>query len=466
MESSDQNNNQKKSKHRPIYYFFGSLVTALFLTWLVKEPTFNDSQVYVLFLLFFAIGLWLTEAIPPFAVSLFIMSFLVFAIGNKYFNSAPEPVDRFVNTFSSRVIWLMLGGFFLASAMTKTKLNVTLMKLTLKVSGTNPRNILFCVMITAMLISTVMSNSATASMLVAASLPLLNSLGKSNLTKAFLLGIAVAATTGGMATIIGNSPNVISAGMLEKNGIEVTFLNWLAYGAPLTIVLTILTGWIINRQFIKHAPPVSMEFMHHEKSEMTPELKRSRKIVVAVILVTVLFWLTTSIHGISAAAISAIPLVVLSLSGILTGADVKTLPWDILLLVAGGLSLGVALEYTGVMEHYALKIKSLDVHPLVFFLILGYAAMLLTGIMSDAATSTIFIPIGMALLPEHKEQIAIIIGLSASTAIFLPVSTACNSIVFSTGFLEQKDFRIVGFVMALFGPLLAVAWVLLLTSHT
>jgi sodium-dependent dicarboxylate transporter 2/3/5 len=460
MESPGQNKNQNINNRKPVYFFIGSFVIAFLLTWFVKEPTFSDSQVYVLFLLFFAIGLWVTEAIPPFAVGLFILAYLVFALGNKYFNSAPEPIDRYVNTFSSSVIWLLLGGFFLAAAMTKTKLNETLMKMTLRVSGHNPRNILICVMITAMLISSVMSNSATAAMLLAAILPLLKSLGKSNLSKALLLGIAVAATTGGMATIIGNSPNVLSAGMLEKNGIVINFLDWMAYGAPISLLLTFLTGWVIYRQFIKNAPAVSFEFMKNESTEISPELKRSRPIVVVVILVTVIFWLTTSIHGISAAAISAIPLVVLTLTGVLTSADIKGLPWDTLLLVAGGLSLGVALEYTGVMEHYALKIKTLEASPMIFFLIMAYTTMILTSIMSDAATSTIFIPMGMALLPEYKEQIAIIIGLSASTAIFLPVSTVCNSIVFSTGYLEQKDFRIVGLIMGILGPFLATMWVL------
>src|SRR5215467_9649467 len=137
---------QNKKKYRSVLYFFGSLIVALILTWLVKEPTFTDSQVYVFFLLFFSVGLWITEAIPAFAVALFIMAFLVFALGNPQFNSAPEKIDKYVNTFSSSIIWLLLGGFFLAAAMTKTKLDERLLKLTLKVSGTKPRNIVIAFM--------------------------------------------------------------------------------------------------------------------------------------------------------------------------------------------------------------------------------------------------------------------------------------------------------------------------------
>ncbi len=464
MESTDSNNSQKKNKYKSIFLFIGSFAVALILTWILKEPTFSDSQVYVIFLLFFSIGLWLTEAIPPFAVGIFIMAYLVFALGNKYFNSAPEPIDRYVNTFSSSVVWLLLGGFFLAAATTKTKLDETLMRLTLKVSGSDPKRILICVMITAMLISMVMSNAATTAMLLAAILPFLNTLGKTNLTKALLLGIAVAATAGGMATIIGNPPNALAAGMLEKNGIQVDFLDWMGYGVPLAIVLTALTCWALIQTLVKNSEPASLDYLNEQTSKFSNELSGQRTIVIVVIIVTVLFWLSSSIHGISAAAISAIPLVTLTLTGILNKNDLKGLPWDTLFLVAGGLSLGVALEYTGIMDHYVLKIKTLDVSPFVFIMILAYTAMLLTSIMSDSAASTVFIPMGIAILPEHKESVAVIIGLAASMAMFLPVSTASNSIVYSTGYLEQKDFRVVALIMGLLGPLLAVLWVLFLNK--
>ena len=95
---------EKKKRRKAILSFLGSAVVALALTFLIKEPQFTDSQLYVLFLMFFAIGLWITEAIPPFAVSLFIIAYLVFTLGNSNLNSAPEKIDRYVNTFSSSII--------------------------------------------------------------------------------------------------------------------------------------------------------------------------------------------------------------------------------------------------------------------------------------------------------------------------------------------------------------------------
>ncbi len=412
--------------------------------------------------MFFAIGLWVTEAIPPFAVSLFIIAYLVFTLGNPNLNSAPEKIDRYVNTFSSSIIWLLLGGFFMATAMTKTKLDQQLLRATLKLSGTKPRNILIAVMFTTMIASMLMSNTATAAMVVAAVMPLVTSIGKSGFSKALLLGVSIAATVGGMGTIIGTPPNAIAAGILENSGYKIDFLSWMKYGMPVATALTAISCFVLLKVFVKKAAPVSFDFMNKQTNETTKETGIQRKIVIAVIIVTVLFWLTTSVHGITVASISAIPIVVLTLTGVLDNADIKKLPWDTLLLVAGGLSLGEALQSTGIMDHYANQLRTLDVPTTAFIFILSYATMIFSNIMSNSATATVLIPLGMAILIGFESQVALAIGLATSTALFLPVSTPPNAIVYSTGMLEQKDFRIGGALIAILGPLLAVLWVLFL----
>jgi len=452
----------KKKRYKSLIYFVASLVIAFTLTWLVKEPSFTDSQVYVFFLLFFSIGLWLTEAIPAFAVALFIMAYLVFALGNPYFNSAPEKIDRYVNTFSSSSIWLLLGGFFLATAMTKTKLDEKLLGLTLRISGKKPANILVAFMLTAMVASMIMSNTATTAMLVAALMPLFSSFGRSGFTKALLLGITVAATTGGMATIIGTPSNAIAAGILENDGIKIDFVHWMAYGMPVSIVLTAISAFVLLKVYIKNHDPVSLAFLKDKKTEPPEGSRFQRNIVVVVIIVTVLFWLTSSLHGISVAAISAIPLVTLTVTGIITSNEIKTLPWDTLFLVAGGLSLGEALQSTGILEHYAVQMRAMNVGSVAFMLILAYVTMIFSNVMSNAAAATVLIPLGFAILPGLQKEVALSVGLAASVAILLPVSTPTNAIVLSTGYLEQKDLRLSGILIGLLGPLLAVLWVLLI----
>lgn len=451
-------------QYKSVYLFLLSFGLALGLTLFLKEPEFNDSQVYVLFLLFFALGLWFTEAVPAFAVSIFIIAYLVFTLGNENFNSAPENIERYVTTFSSSVIWLMLGGFFMAAAMTKTQLDEALFRFTLKISGSNPRNLLIGLMLTTMVASMLMSNTATTAMVIASIMPLLNSLGKgSPLTKAFLLGVPIAATTGGMGTIIGSPPNLIAIGALENVGIEVSFLDWMIYGLPLAFVLTAISCFVLIRVYIKDTQPISLDFLHAQQTVLSSKEKIKRVTVIIIISVTILLWLTTSFNGLKVGAISAIPLVFLTLTGILKNKDVQGLPWDTLLLVAGGLSLGMALLHSGLLDYYAGYIKQMEVHYIVLLLLFAILTMILSNIMSHTATSTVLIPLGMAILVNAQSEVALIIGLAASTALFLPVSTPPNAIAYSTEMLDIKDFRTGGILVGLLGPILIVLWILFIS---
>ena len=444
-----------------VTWFLLSFGIALALTLLLKEPGFNDSQLYVLFLLFFSVGLWITEAIPAFAVSLFIIAYLVFALGNKYFNSQPENIEEYVRTFSDSIIWLLLGGFFLAKAMAKTKLDVSLFRFTLKIAGTNPRNLLIGIMTTTMIASMLLSNTATTTMVLAMVMPLIGSLGKnSGVTKALLLGIPVASTAGGMATIIGTPANAIAVGALQKAGITVEFLDWMVYGVPIAIVITAVSCIALIKKYIRDKSPISTSFMDDLHSDTSKESLLKRKIVIAVILVTVGLWLTSSLHGIKAASVCAIPLVVLTLTRVLDGKDMQSLPWDTLLLVAGGLSLGLALDHTGLLEHYAKILITLQLNSMVLLSLFGFSAMLLATVMTNSTTSALMIPICMVILPSLKLEASLVVALSSSAALLLLASSPSNAIVFNTGMLEQKDFRLTGILFGLLGPLLAILWVI------
>ena len=447
---------------RSIIYFLLSFVVALVLTLLLKETSFTRTQVYVLFLLFFAMGLWFSEAVPPFAVSILIIAYLVFMLGNKNLNPSPESIDKYVTTFSSSVIWLMLGGFFLAAAMTKTKLDEALFRYTLRISGTNPRNLLIGLMSTTMIASMLMSNTAATAMVVASIMPLLIALGnKSRLAKALLLGVPIAATTGGMGTIIATPPNLIAVGALENVGISISFLDWIIYGFPVALLLTAISCIVLIRVFIKDKTPISLDFLQDQKTERSKQEKIQRTIVVIVIVVTISLWLTTTIHGIKVGAVSAVPLVFLTLTGVLKNNDVQGLPWDTLLLVAGGLSLGMALQNSGLLEHYAQQMRNIKVQPIILIFLLAYMTMAFSNVMSHTATSTVLIPLGMAVVVGFEKQVAIIIGLASSTALLLPVSTPPNAIVYGTGFLKISDFRLGGLVVGLLGPLITILWMLL-----
>ena len=450
-------------RFKSFYLFLISFVIAIGITVLVKEPGFTDSQIYVIFLLFFATGLWVTEAIPAFAVSLFIIAFLVFALGNKYFNSAPENVEIYVQTFSDGIIWLLLGGFFLAKAMAKTKLDEALFRFTLKIAGTNPGNILIGVMTTAMLVSMMLSNTATTTMVLASVIPLLRSLDKnSGVTKALLLGIPVASTAGGIGTIIGTPANAIATGALQIQGIKIEFLDWMIYGMPLALVLTAVSCFVLIKTYIKDKTPISIAFLDDQQGNTwSKDASLKRNIVIVVIIVTIGLWITSSWHGLKVASVCAVPLVILTLTGVLDEKDIQSLPWDTLLLVAGGLSLGLGLEHSGLLDHYGKMLIALQLGDVVLIFIFAFLAMLIANVMTNSTTSVLMIPICMAIVPALKLEVAMVVAISSSTALVLLAASPSNAIVFKTGFLKQKDFRLTGILVGLLGPLLAVLWVLL-----
>jgi sodium-dependent dicarboxylate transporter 2/3/5 len=156
--------------------------------------------------------------------------------------------------------------------------------------------------------------------------------------------------------------------------------------------------------------------------------------------------------------------VLLPLTGILNGADVRAIGWDTLLLVAGGLALGAALKQTGLLDLYAARIASLEVPGIVLYALLAYTTMAFSNVMSHTATSTVLIPLGLTILPSQPVEVCMIIGLAASTALFLPVSTPPNAIAYSTGLIEQRDLRLGGALIGFLGPALIIGWVLLVAA--
>jgi solute carrier family 13 (sodium-dependent dicarboxylate transporter), member 2/3/5 len=363
------------------------------------------------------------------------------------------------------VIWLMLGGFFLASAMTKTRLDADLIRVTLRICGSDPKRVLFGLMTVTMFFSMLISNTATTAMVVAALLPMLAPLGKgSPVAKGLILGIPIAATTGGMGTILGSPPNAIALGVLAGAGKSMGFIEWMAYGLPLALLLTFIAWAVLVRVFVRDAAPLTMERPTAAEGERAPGFRARRLTTASILAVTVVLWLTGPIHGLGTTAVSAVPLVLLPLVGILEKEDVRAMGWDTLLLVAGGLALGTGLKQTGLLDLYAGRIASLEVPPLVFYLILAYATMAFSNVMSHTATSTVLIPIGLTILPSNAVEVCMVIGLSASTALLLPVSTPPNAIAYGTGLIEQKDLRLGGILVGLLGPALIVAWVLAVSA--
>ena len=446
--------------------FLLSVIFAFATTYFLASQELNEAQVYVLFLLFLSIGLWITEAVPPFTVGLLIIGFLVFSLGAYYKEIDPvnstKNIQKYVQTWSNSVIWLMLGGFFIAEAMQKVGLDKIVFKLTISKFGTKQKYVLLGIMLVTAVFSMIMSNTATTAMMITAVLPFIKTLKEdSSLTKAFLIGIPAAASLGGMGTIIGSPPNAIAVEALNNYGMQFGFLDWMVVGFPISIILVITFWLFLVKKFISKEKIIDVSFLDNLTNENSEDLTVKRRIVSIVLGLTMVLWLTGKIHGISASAVSLIPIILLTMLGIVTARDVQKLPWDTLMLVAGGLSLGLAVSETGLAEHYVGLINNYNLNFYVLIAVFSVLTIILSNVMSNTATATILIPIAIILVSSNIEVLPLVIGFSASAALFLPISTPPNAIAFSTGKIKQKDFRFGGIVAGITGPIIIIGIVLL-----
>jgi sodium-dependent dicarboxylate transporter 2/3/5 len=166
---------------------------ALFV-WNTLTGTFPPEQRAVLFLFLLAVGLWITEAVPAFAVGLLIMGYLVFALGTTLIHPEPWDVSPYLNTWSSPVIWLMLGGFFMAEGLSRTGLDRQLFALAIRPAGTRPNRVLLAVMLTSAVASMFISNTSTTVLMIGAVIPLVRQSGRDEpFAKALLVAIPLSA---------------------------------------------------------------------------------------------------------------------------------------------------------------------------------------------------------------------------------------------------------------------------------
>ncbi|MFT3903431.1 MAG: DASS family sodium-coupled anion symporter [Niabella sp.] len=448
-----QKRNKKSPLRRNVYNLLKISLFAIVAIALLNLTDLPQHTRNALFLLILAAGLWVTEAIPPFAVSLLIMGFAVGFIAD---NKSSDHWQEYVNTWASPMMWLFMGGFFLAQGAANTGLDRLFAKSILKRFGQKPDRVLFSVMLITLILSLFMSNTATAALMLMTITPLTNKLGKRDpLSKSLVLGVAITAALGGMGTIISTPANLIAAGVIESRGLKMGFTEWLYFGLPLCIGFIYLT-WI----FLKYTYRSKREYVDidellaiDKEVPLDSEGLLRRSVAIITIILTVVLWVFSSYINIPLAVISFVPIVCFTTTGIISAADIPKLPWDTLLLVAGSLTLGMAVTDTGLADYFVNAINFGSASILVIFIILAYVSSAVSNFMSTTAAASILIPIGATLLPEHTVAISSLIALSVSTATILPISTPPNAIAYSSGVINASDFRPIGFLLGGIAPL-------------
>lgn len=440
--------------------FTGNLIIAIVITYFFRKLGYSDDINFVVLIAILAIGLWVTEAIPPFAVGILIIAMLMFGFGTNYILGESQPVEIYLHTWTSNVIWLLLGGFFLAEGMKVAKIDRALFSFTVKRFGKSPRKLLFGLMIMTAFGSMVMSNTATTAMMISSTLPLIHILGKTHtFSKALLIGIPGSAAVGGIGTIIGSTPNAIAVGALQEVGVHLTFLDWMIVGFPIAVILVYLFYKFLVRQVPKEMNIKDLR-LNDLDTEKSPN-KKDRIAVGITLFVTISLWLTEPLHGVPVAATSAVPIVFLTLTQVITAKQVRSLPWDTLMLVAGGLALGLAIVEVGLSDVIMGQLGQINISEFVIILIFAFVGIIFSNVMSNTAASAILVPLGLTLSGIFGVAAPVIIAVSCSCALLLPVSTPANAISYATGLIEQKEFRKGGLFFIVLGPIVAISVVLL-----
>ncbi|MBW0096838.1 DASS family sodium-coupled anion symporter [Pseudonocardia sp. KRD-184] len=448
---------------------------------------------------------WMTEALPLSATALVpIVAFPAFGVLSVGDATAP---------YADPIVFLFMGGFLIAIAMQKWNLHRRIALLTLRAVGTHPHRIVLGMMIATAFLSMWVSNTATTLMMLPIALSVLTlvverSRGTGEVRRGstisdtvddpavrifgvgLVLSIAWSASIGGLGTLLGSPPNAIVAGYVsEQLDRDITFLGWMQLGVPLVVVFLVIAWLLITRVLFRSGLdeiPGGREMIAGQLRELGPT-STGEKRVLAVFAGAAFLWivpgLLTRIGPVEAAlpwlgelddtAIAIAAGVVLFLLPGHRGTDddrgemllvwddaQKGLPWGVLLLFGGGLSLATAVAESGLDAWIGTQVEGLGVLPIVLLVAAVVAiVLLLTEVTSNTATAATFIPVlgGVALgIGADSMTLLIPAALAATCAFMLPVGTPPNAIVFGSGTVTIGQ-------MARGGAALNVVGVLLIT---
>jgi sodium-dependent dicarboxylate transporter 2/3/5 len=411
-------------------------------------PGLTEASRICLMIFIGAAGLWITEAIPPFATGIMVIVTSTYWLGQPGgplgFDAAGYQI--FLNPVASPVLVLFFGGFILALGATKHGFDVRLAAAFIKPFGTHPSRVLLGIILTTGVFSMFMSNTATTAMMIAILTPLFKHFeGRDHFKKAMVLSVPFAANIGGIGTIIGTPPNAVAASVLASMGHRISFIDWMIIGVPVVVVLLIVL-WLLLITVFK---PNKTEFdiLFPKPIAVTWDLA----LVVVTFCVTILLWLTEPLHGMRAAVVALLPIGVFTMFGIIDRHDLKKIDWDVLILVAGGMTLGVAMKSSGLSNLFVDQLSFLAFPTIVLLLVIVLISMLLSNFMSHTSAANMIIPIAASLAVIDPRISTIIVAFSCSLAMSLPISTPPNAIAFGTNTITTRELAKYGTITSLIG---------------
>ena len=483
------------TRSRKVGLFLGPLLFLL-IVWITPETPFLGKPAHhTLAVGTWMITWWITEAVAlPVTALLPIVLFPLAGV---------MPIKEAAAPYANPIIFLFMGGFMLALALEKWKLHLRIALNIVRLTGTNANGIILGFMLATAALSMWISNTATTVMMLPIGVSVIEILRKrtpsskndqendpenedETVTKGthyfsltMMLGIAYAANIGGVATIIGTPPNTVLAGILnEKFNYTIDFARWLAIGLPLSLIMLGITYLFLVKLLYPNRLGNFEGAQQVIKDELAKlgKINKAERIVLVLFLTTAFCWIfknslnnlfpawqltDASIAMIASVALFVTPIDYKKGVFVLEWKDTERLPWGILILFGGGLSLASALSAVGIIgiigDGIGVVGGSLNVS--VIFLILVTLMLFMTEVMSNVALTAVLVPVvaGVAVgLNENPLWMTIPVTIAASCAFMLPMATPPNAIVFASGHIKVSQMVRVGVFLNIIAILLLI----------
>ena len=428
--------------------------------------------------LFLLMGIWwATEAVPV-AVTALVPLALFPMLGIVDIQSAANP-------YANKTIYLFFGGFLIATAIQKWDLHKRIALFVLEYAGSNGASLILGFMLTAAVISMWVMNTATTIMLLPIGLAVITVVKETvkglsekemeSFQLALLLGIAYGATIGGMSTLIGTGPNgMLAAFMADNYNLDISFVDWMKVGVPLSAVMLPCSWLILTRVIFKVEFETSQEtkdLLSSMKQELGKFDGAEFKVFVVFVLTAITWMLRTvlddinGLEGLSDAGIAMISALFLFLlpsgnkekkGALLEWKDAQeNVPWGLLVLFGGGLSLANAVQATGLAVWMGNLIPQ-GISIVLIVILVVTMIIFLTELTSNMATTATFLPVVAAIAIQSDFNPLLVtaaVALAASCAFMLPVATPPNAIVFGSGLIRVPQMARAGFLINVLGIL-------------
>lgn len=460
-------------------YFMLLAGPSFFIFTLLSKPVFsgmNRGSWLILGLTLWMAAWWISEAAPIPATSL--LPIVIVPL------SGLDSISQACAPYAHELIFLFLGGFLLSIAMEHWNLHQRIALLTMLAVGGKPSRQIGAIMLVTAFLSMWMSNTATAVMMLPIGLSIItgrqHDSGQSDdFARALMLAIAYAASIGGIATLIGTPPNALLAAYLHSTyGITVSFSKWLLFGLPLAAVMLLLCWFWLTRMLyrVNRGPELAGRSLFQEKLCQLGKTRNGERMVLLVFCLAASAWilraplarlsglpLSDSLIAVFAAVLLfVLPVELKSGRRIIGWDDCRKLPWGVLLLFGGGLSLATQIQKSGLAEYIAAQLSSLGhLNQALLILLVTTVIIFLTEITSNTATAAAFLPllgpIGLALQGSAL-FLTLPAAIAASCAFMMPVATPPNAIIFASGRVAIRDMVKAGLLLNLASiPLITLA---------